>query len=125
MLETYTYSAENVDGDAGIPGTDSNDDEINDYELVENIIVGDDVESIGASAFSDCVKLKSIIIPNSVDYIGNNAFLGCSALRLIIVNENNSKYSSQNGILYNKEKTEFIIQRKRLLHRNHLCRNWW
>lgn len=35
LVEQYTYNAENTDGTAGIPGTDSNDGEINDYDLVD------------------------------------------------------------------------------------------
>lgn len=35
LVEQYTYNAENTDGTAGIPGTDSNDGEINDYDLID------------------------------------------------------------------------------------------
>ena len=35
MVERYTYDAENTDGVVGIPGTDSNDDEVNQYEMVD------------------------------------------------------------------------------------------
>lgn len=34
LVEQYTYSAENTDGTAGIPGTDSNDGTVNDYEIL-------------------------------------------------------------------------------------------
>ncbi|MCM1496999.1 MAG: hypothetical protein NC124_00870 [Clostridium sp.] len=34
LMEQYSYSAENSDGTAGIPGTDSNDATINDYEIL-------------------------------------------------------------------------------------------
>lgn len=36
LVETYTYNAENMEGTSGIPGTDSNDDTINDYEIQTN-----------------------------------------------------------------------------------------
>ena len=35
LVEQYTYSAENTDGTAGIPGTDSNDGTVNDYEILD------------------------------------------------------------------------------------------
>lgn len=35
LVEQYTYNAENTDGTAGIPGTDSNDGEVNDYDLID------------------------------------------------------------------------------------------
>ncbi|MDE5864158.1 MAG: hypothetical protein K2K56_11720 [Lachnospiraceae bacterium] len=34
LVEQYTYSAENNDGTVGIPGTDSNDATVNDYEIL-------------------------------------------------------------------------------------------
>lgn len=34
LVEQYTYSAENSDGTVGIPGTDSNDATVNDYEIL-------------------------------------------------------------------------------------------
>lgn len=35
LVEQYTYSAENTDGTSGIPGTDSNDGTVNDYEILD------------------------------------------------------------------------------------------
>lgn len=35
LVEQYTYSAENTDGTVGIPGTDSNDGTVNDYEILD------------------------------------------------------------------------------------------
>ncbi len=55
LLETYTYNAENVDGDAGIPGTDSNDDEINDYELIDGVLANSSA-SVVKQTYSESVK---------------------------------------------------------------------
>ncbi len=55
LLETYTYNAENVDGDAGIPGTDSNDDEINDYELVDGYLANSSANVV-KQTYSESVK---------------------------------------------------------------------
>ena len=72
------------------------------------IVIPDSVTSIKASAFYGRVSLTNITIPNSVTSIGDNAFEGCSSLESITVEENNVAYASQDGILYNKAKTEFI-----------------
>ena len=64
--------------------------------------------SIGNSAFYGCSGLTSITIPDSVTNIGGSAFYGCSALASIVVSENNSAYSSVDGILYDKNKTQII-----------------
>ena len=42
------------------------------------------LESIGASAFANCVNLESITIPQSVNYIGANAFEGDKKLATIV-----------------------------------------
>jgi len=47
----------------------------------------------------------SFTIPNSVTSIGWGAFAGCTNLTAITVDAGNSMYSSQNGVLYNKDKT--------------------
>ena len=64
--------------------------------------------TIGNYAFYYCTSLTSITIPASVTSIGNSAFDGCTSLTSITVNANNSNFSSEGGILYNKAKTTLI-----------------
>ena len=72
-----------------------------------SISIPSSVEIIGAGAFQGCSGLTSISIPEGVTTIGARAFGGCSSLN-ISVNENNTKYSSVNGMLLDKEKTTLI-----------------
>ena len=67
-----------------------------------------DVVEIGTEGFEHCSDLSSVTIPNSVTYIGNDAFFDCSNLTDINVESTNSKYSSENGVLFNKDKTTII-----------------
>ena len=73
-----------------------------------SITIPNSVTSIGEGAFWDCSSLTSIIIPASVQYIGWGVFIGCHSLTVITVETNNPVYSSQSGILYNKDKTELL-----------------
>ncbi len=72
------------------------------------IVIPNSVESIGYGAFSSCQGLLSISIPSSVITIGDYAFLSCVKMTEIIVSNDNPDYSSENGVLFNKNKTELI-----------------
>ena len=73
-----------------------------------SITIPDSVTSIGDWAFSSCRSLTSITIPNSVTSIEYCAFAWCSGLTNINVSDNNKNYSSIDGVLFNKDKTEII-----------------
>ncbi len=66
------------------------------------------VTSIGDRAFYFCNSLTSITIPNSVASIGDGVFDYCTKLTEINVESNNNNYSSQEGVLFNYNKTELI-----------------
>ena len=77
-------------------------------ENLTSIAIPEGVTSIGEAAFLYCRNLTSITIPGSVTSIGENAFLGCSKLTSINVNAKNNNYSSDDGVLLNKDKTKVI-----------------
>jgi hypothetical protein len=64
------------------------------------------VKSIQYYAFRDCDELNSISIPASVTDIGSSAFQNCSSL--FTVDNANTKYSSADGVLFNKDITTLI-----------------
>ena len=66
------------------------------------------VTDIGRAAFLSCRALKSVTVPHSVSSIGEQAFGWCSELTNIVVETSNVSYSSENGVLYNKAKTELL-----------------
>lgn len=74
---------------------------------VNSIDFGKKLEYIGDSAF-EYSDLNSVSIPASVNIIGEDAFWNCDYLSSISVDSSNKYYSSQNGVLYNKAKTELI-----------------
>ena len=73
------------------------------------IIIPNTVKSIGKCAFACCINVLAVTIPESVISIGDYAFMECDSMERIDVDDNNPCYSSEDGILYNKEKTELIF----------------
>ena len=74
-----------------------------------SITIPASVTTIGNDAFSYCRGLTSITIPEGVTSIGSGAFSGCSSLTLIEVNPANTTYSSEDGVVFNNDKTTLII----------------
>ncbi|MGM9947391.1 leucine-rich repeat domain-containing protein [Floccifex sp.] len=75
---------------------------------LSNVTIENGVGSIGNAAFQSCTSLTKITIPASVTFIDSTAFNGCTSLTNIQVDVNNINYSSQDGILFNKNQTELI-----------------
>ena len=73
-----------------------------------SIEISEGITNIGDRAFNGCSNLTSIEIPESVTNIGSFSFFECGSLESINVDVNNMNYVSENGIIFNKEKTEII-----------------
>jgi hypothetical protein len=69
------------------------------------IIIPDSVTVIRDYAFYECTSLTEITIPKSVIGIGEDVFTKCNNLTAINVAADNSAFSSEDGVLYNKNKT--------------------
>jgi hypothetical protein len=81
--------------------------DVSDYgSRLTGITIPDSVSRIGVGAFRGCIGLSGIIsIPANVTYIGERAFEYCVGLTAINIDVGNSTYNSQDGVLYNYDKT--------------------
>ena len=59
-------------------------------------------------AFHKCYSLTSVTIPAAVTEIGNYALQDCNGLTWIDVEKGNQNYASENGVLFNIDKTTLI-----------------
>ena len=74
---------------------------------ISEIVIPESVECIGSSVFYNCF-LDSLRIPANVTSIMHDAFSSCS-LGAVDVAPENSRYVSEDGCLYDKEKTKILL----------------
>lgn len=72
------------------------------------INIPDSVIHIADFAFASCTGLKRVILGTGVKKIGELCFLGCDFLEFILVDEDNPYFSSEDGILYDKDYKSII-----------------
>ena len=73
-----------------------------------SVTIPNSVTSIGNYAFSNCYGLTSATIPNSVTSIGTGAFNACKGITFFEVDKANPSYTSENGVLFDKEEKTLI-----------------
>ena len=74
-----------------------------------DVVIPDGVTSISDFAFGLNSSMTSVTIPKSVTAIGEDTFSTCSGLRSFVVKSGNPSYSSQDGVLYDRDKTVLMI----------------
>ena len=84
-----------------------------DCRRFSSIIIPNSTKSIERLAFKDCINLDSITIPELVAEIDEEAFCNCYYLTSISVNPNNPDFASEDGVLFNKNKTKMILYPQR------------
>lgn len=106
-------------------------------ENLSSLTLSNKLESVGYATFEYCKSLTSISLPNSLTYVDWYLFRGCTSLKTvsigsglkewhnqgsygfifedctalesITVSSSNNNYSSANGIMYDKKKTEILV----------------
>lgn len=70
------------------------------------LVLPDSVTYIDSdNTFGNCTKLTSVTIPAALNRNLDSRFLKCYGLTEIIVSDDNTAYASENGMLFNKDKT--------------------
>jgi uncharacterized protein YjdB len=70
-----------------------------------NLIVPNSTTTINANAFKGCTKLSKVILGSGVSLLDSTSFVGCTGLTDFIIDDNNLTYSSQDLVIFNKDKT--------------------
>jgi hypothetical protein len=75
-------------------------------DTLTNFNLPESLQSIGSYAFYSCKEITDFNIPATTTSIGQGAFIGVRGM--VTVDENNPNYSSLNGVLYDKAKTQLF-----------------
>lgn len=116
----YTFSGCSSLADIDIPGTVKN---ISSYAFMNcsaltGVRIPEGVTTVESSAFYGCSSLQSVSIPASLEVLGTptpsantsqSPFFECSNLAAIQVASQNGNFCFEDGILYNKDKTELYF----------------
>ncbi len=119
--------------ESGIDDTCSNASDVivRTYPNTSKVIISDSVTSLATNAFYYCNALTELELPNSITKLNNQAinycnslthvyipdsvsdigqynFYRCENLTSIEVSNSNANYCSQDGVLFNKDKTKLI-----------------
>lgn len=72
-----------------------------------SFIIPQSVTTVGDNAFDDVKNLHSLTITTNVSTIDTQSLFG--SIKEFSVSDDNNKFSSEDGVLYNKNKTELLI----------------
>lgn len=78
------------------------------YSGIKYIDIPDSVTFLGCEAMTACERLETVNIGKGVSFIHECA-IGGSSLRRINVDLRNKHFSSKDGVLFNKDKTELLL----------------
>ena len=75
---------------------------------LSKIIMPEGLLHVDEYAFGNLWNMREIYFSSTVEEIGFQAFFNCNSIERIDVADNNSTFASQDGVLYNKEKSTLI-----------------
>ncbi|MBQ3110728.1 MAG: leucine-rich repeat protein [Clostridia bacterium] len=78
-------------------------------EQLEEIDLPDSLIYLYNAAFENCTNLKTITLPKNLKKIESDVFAGCDKLTSVTIDDKNEYFSIEDGIIFNKEKTELIM----------------
>lgn len=79
-----------------------------DCKTLTQVIIPEGVSAIASNAFDGCSNLMKVTIPSTITYISID-FSRCTNLESLEVAEENESYASEDGVLFNKDKSTLLL----------------
>ncbi len=76
--------------------------------MLESITLPASIKEIDSGAFNYCSGFTTVNIPASLETINSNAFGACSKLTAFTVDDENTHFAADNGILFSADKTRLV-----------------
>ena len=80
-----------------------------DCAKLTGVTLHEGITKIENVVFEGCDSLTEVTLPASLTHLGNGAFNNCAGLTSLNVTAGNVDFSSQGGVLYDKDKTELLL----------------
>lgn len=87
--------------------TSINKNAFRDNTILNSVILSNNLKTLNNQSFYKC-NIRTITVPKSVEEIDGNAFVQCALLKSINVEEGNTRYASDQGVLYNAAKDTLL-----------------
>lgn len=75
---------------------------------LKNVTIGDGISILEDGIFENCTGLTKVFFGNKIQIINHLPFKNCTSINEFIVSDNNSYFSTIEGVLFNKEKTTIV-----------------
>ena len=79
-----------------------------DCDRLTTLTLSNNIKHIPDFMISNCPDLEQITLPANLESIGGQPFVNCPKLTTVNISSNNPYYSTENGVLFNKDKTVLI-----------------
>jgi hypothetical protein len=80
-----------------------------DCRKLEECVLPNTLLTIESQAFMNCASLKNVALGSKVSSIEEDAFFGCTGIEEFTVSADNKYFCSEDGVLYNKDKTILLL----------------
>ena len=80
-----------------------------DCAKLTGVTLHEGITKIENVVFEGCDSLTEVTLPATLTHLGNGAFDNCAGLTGLYVADGNGKFSSEDGVLYDKAKTELLL----------------